>query len=907
MKNNKKLCLAILSLLLLSGNASFAAKEKKYVLSSPDGTLKVEISAGNELAYQVMHGNDTILSHSNIGLVLENGTIVGKTPRITGERRRKIKDNIESPFYRFKEFVATGNELDLKLKGGFGIIFRAYNEGVAYRFYTTQSSDIIIKEEQAEFNFKEDYTAYLPYTTNDKKPMAMAFQNVYDITPLSKAQPKLAFLPVTVDCGSVKLTLLESDLEAYPGMFVQSQQGKYGLKGVFAPYPAKTDFYPWRKQEYVTETTDFISRSRGSRSYPWRVLAITEKDTDMPVNNLVYALASPNRIGDTSWIKTGKVAWDWWNDWNLKGVPFKAGINMDTYKYYIDFASRNGLEFIVLDEGWYDPKSGDMLTVIPELDLPELIAYGKSKGVEIVLWTVFNVLDSQLEAACKKYADMGIKGFKVDFLDRDDQTAVEMVYRIAEMTARYKLTLDLHGIYKPTGINRTYPHIINFESVFGMEEVKWTDIKNNMPLYDVTFPYIRMMAGPVDYTPGAMRNATKADWRAMYYTPASMGTRCHQLAAYIVHDSPFTMLCDAPTNYLNEQECVDFIASLPVEVDSTFIASGELGKYIVTVRKKDVNWYIGGMTNWDERDVQLDFSFLPEGMSYTAVLFKDGVNANKQAEDYRKETIRIDKDSRLTLHLASGGGFAMKLELCPVHGQVTGIPEGKNIPSFYQKYIETEGLYVTSSGKVSDEALLKACDIISLMLAKRPDVKAHMVKKGCHVMIIGKDEETCDLPEFAHICNCEDSIKYWNWRARGFGGAPEDEFSSSCGEENLLALPQDKYVGENILIHEFAHLIHTVGIVGVEPDFNERLEALRQNAIRKGLWEKTYAVSNKEEYFAECVQSFFNCNRYAEPANGVHNWVNRRTKLKTYDPDMYRLLQEYFYEIEIPIHNVVHE
>lgn len=907
MKNNKKLYLAILSLLLLIGNASFAAKEKKYVLSSPDGTLKVEISVGNELAYQVMHGNDTILSHSNIGLVLENGTIVGKTPRITGERRRKIKDNIESPFYRFKEFVATGNELDLKLKGGFGIIFRAYNEGVAYRFYTTQSSDIIIKEEQAEFNFKEDYTAYLPYTTNDKKPMAMAYQNVYDITPLSKAQPKLAFLPVTVDCGSVKLTLLESDLEAYPGVFVQSQQGKYGLKGVFAPYPAKTDFYPWRKQEYVTETTDFISRSRGSRSYPWRVLAITEKDTDMPVNNLVYALASPNRIGDTSWIKTGKVAWDWWNDWNLKGVPFKAGINMDTYKYYIDFASRNGLEFIVLDEGWYDPKSGDMLTVIPELDLTELIAYGKSKGVEIVLWTVFNVLDSQLEAACKKYADMGIKGFKVDFLDRDDQTAVEMVYRIAEMTARYKLTLDLHGIYKPTGINRTYPHIINFESVFGMEEVKWTDIKNNMPLYDVTFPYIRMMAGPVDYTPGAMRNATKADWRAMYYTPASMGTRCHQLAAYIVHDSPFTMLCDAPTNYLNEQECVDFIASLPVEVDSTFIASGELGKYIVTVRKKDVNWYIGGMTNWDERDVQLDFSFLPEGMSYTAVLFKDGVNANKQAEDYRKETIRIDKDSRLTLHLASGGGFAMKLELCPVHGQVTSIPEGKNIPSFYQKYIETEGLYVTSSGKVSDEALLKACDIISLMLAKRPDVKAHMVKKGCHVMVIGKDEETCDLPEFAHICNCEDSIKYWNWRARGFGGAPEDEFSSSCGEENLLALPQDKYVGENILIHEFAHLIHTVGIVGVEPDFNERLEALRQNAIRKGLWEKTYAVSNKEEYFAECVQSFFNCNRYAEPANGVHNWVNRRTKLKTYDPDMYRLLQEYFYEIEIPIHNVVHE
>ena len=907
MKNNRTLGLAILSLLLFIGNAPLAAKVKNYTLSSPDGGLKVEISTGDGLSYRIMHENDTILSHSNIGLVLADGTLVGKSSRVTRERRKKIEDKVESPFYRFKEFVAVCNELDLKLQGGFGVTFRAYNDGVAYRFYTTVTSEVTVKDEVAEFNFPQDYTAYLPYTTNDKQPMAMAFQNVYDITPLSKAQPKLAFLPVTVDCGSVKLTLLESDLEAYPGMFVQSQQGKYGLKGVFAPYPAKTDFYPWRKQEYVTETTDFISRSRGSRSYPWRVLAITEKDTDMPVNNLVYALASPNRIGDTSWVKTGKVAWDWWNDWNLKGVPFKAGINMDTYKYYIDFASRNGIEFIVLDEGWYDPKSGDMLTVIPELDLPELIAYGKSKGVEIVLWTVFNVLDSQLEAACKKYADMGIKGFKVDFLDRDDQTAVEMVYRIAEMTARYKLTLDLHGIYKPTGINRTYPHIINFESVFGMEEVKWTDIKNNMPLYDVTFPYIRMMAGPVDYTPGAMRNATKADWRAMYSTPASMGTRCHQLAAYIVHDSPFTMLCDAPTNYLNEQECVDFITSLPVETDSTFIASGELGKYIVTVRKKDVNWYVGGMTNWDRRDVELDFSFLPEGVRYMATLFVDGINADKQAEDYRMEKRIVDRESRMKLHLASGGGFAMKLELCPLRRRVTAVPEGKGIPSFYKKYIETEGLYVTSSERVSDEALLKACDIISLMLAKRPDVKAHMVKRGCHVMVIGKDEETCDLPEFAHICNCEDSIKYWNWRARGFGGAPEDELSSSCGEENLLALPQDKYVGENILIHEFAHLIHTVGIVGVEPGFNDRLEALRQNAIRKGLWKDTYAVSNKEEYFAECVQSFFNCNRYADPANGVHNWVNRRAKLKSYDPDMYRLLQEYFYEIEIPVNNIVHK
>ena len=544
--------------------------------------------------------------------------------------------------------------------------------------------------------------------------MAMAFQNTYEVKPLSEAPQELAFLPVTVDCKQAKVTLLESDLEAYPGMFVQPD-GKQTLKGVFAPYPKKTDFYPWRKQEYVTETEDYIARVKGSRTYPWRILAITEKDTEMPVNNLVYALASPNRIGDYSWVKPGKVAWDWWNDWNLKGVPFKAGINMDTYKYYIDFASRNGLEYVVLDEGWYDPKSGDMLTVIPELDLPELIRYGKSKGVELVLWTVFNVLDSQLDEACRKYAEMGIKGFKVDFLDRDDQTAVEMIYRIAAKAAEYKLILDYHGIYKPTGLNRTYPNVVNYESVFGMEEMKWSEVEKNMPLYDVTFPYIRLMAGYVDYTPGAMRNLSKRDFQPMYSSPASMGTRCHQLAAYIVHDSPFTMLCDAPTSYLKEQECLDFISSIPVEVDSTFIYSGKLGESIVTVRKKDINWYIGGMTNWDEREVTLDFSFLAEGEKYQCTLFKDGVNASRQAEDYVKETFVVDAHTKLPIHLASGGGFALKLERTFVtEVKPSAVPAGKGIPSFYKKYLEVDGLYIVSSDKVRDEALEKAYEIVSL-------------------------------------------------------------------------------------------------------------------------------------------------------------------------------------------------
>lgn len=664
MKNRK-----LISLLLVTAATSWVTTNslqaaKRELLTSPNQQIKVEVHTDKELAYQVMHGTDTLLALSPIGLSLADGTEVGKAPRMQQLKRRSATEEIEAPFYRFSHFTSSYNELSFKISAHFGVTFRAYDEGVAYRFYTTNNQTTIIQSEQAEFNFAADHTAYLPYSTNEKDELAMAFQNIYHVTPLSKAETKLAFLPVTVDCGKgKKVTLLESDVEAYPGMFVQAQGDKHALKGVFATYPSKTDFYPWRKQEYVTQRYNYLAQSSGKRSYPWRILAITEKDSDMPVNNLVYALASPNRIGDTSWIETGKVAWDWWNDWNLKGVPFKAGINMDTYKYYIDFASKNKIEFVVLDEGWYTPQSGDMLTVVPELNLPQLVEYAKERNVGIILWAVFNVLDAQLEEACQTYSKMGIKGFKIDFLDRDDQTAAEMTYRIAEATAKHKLTLDLHGYHKPTGINRTYPHIINFEGVFGMEEVKWTELEKDMPLYDVTFPFIRMMAGPVDYTPGAMRNATKADWKAVYYNPMSMGTRCHQLAAYIIHDSPLTMLCDAPTNYLDqsEQACVDFIATLPVVVEETRVLQGELGKVIVTARRKGSEWYVGGMTNWDERQVTLDLSFLEEGKSYQATLFVDGINANKQAEDYRIETITVTKQTKLPIQMASGGGFALRI------------------------------------------------------------------------------------------------------------------------------------------------------------------------------------------------------------------------------------------------------
>lgn len=894
----------LLSLFCLCAFSAHAAGDN-YELLSPNGRIKVLISTTGTLSYRVKCADKDILAPSSIGIELGNKMNWGIRPLVVKASRNHINKMVKAQFYRFDEFKDECNELNLSMKDGYGVVFRAYDEGVAYRFYTSQKKPLVVKNELAEFNFPEDYTAYLPYTTNEKKPFAMAFQNIYDVVPLSKAKQLPAFLPVSVDCGDgVKATLLESDLENYPGMFVEASKAK--LKGVFAPYPKTTDYYPWRKQLYVTSGEDYIAKINGSRSLPWRIIAITEKDIQMPVNNMVYALASPSRIGDTSWIRPGQVSWDWWNDWGLRGVDFKAGINQQTYKYYIDFASLHHIPYIILDEGWYNPKSGDMLTAIPELNLPELVAYGKKKGVDIILWTVFNVLDEQLEAACSKYEAMGIKGFKVDFLDRDDETAVQMAYRIAEVAARHHLMLDYHGFYKPTGLNRTYPNVVNIESVFGMEEMKWNNDKKDMPLYDVTFPYIRMMAGSVDYTPGAMHNASKADYQPIYYNPMSMGTRCHQLACYIVHDSPLTMLADAPTNYEKEPECTDFITSIPTRTDETKILQGELGKYIVTARRYGNDWYIGGLTDWNPRDIQLDLSFLNKEGSYVATLMTDGVNANKQAEDYHRDTQIFTSASHLDLHLASGGGFAICLKYRePL--KVVSVPKDKNLSPFYKKYVATDGLYVISSPKVRDEALLKACDIMELMLSKRPDIKQYMVSKGCHFIVIGEKEQVCDIPEYAAICNSPDSIKYWNWRARGFGGAPESYDSSSCGEENLLALPGDRYEGENIMIHEFAHLIHQVGIVGVEPDFNTRLTAVMNHAKAKGLWAGTYALTDKEEYFAECVQSFFNCNRYSKPANGVHNDINRRSKLRDYDPEMYRLLCNYFNEIDIPICNKIHE
>ncbi len=645
---------------LLALFCSFQGQAKEATVTSPNGRLAVTVGEDVEMHLSVtLDGKELV---SVVQMALDT-----KTGGIRSARTTTINEVIEAPFYRQRQFTSKANQLDIKLRDGFGLQLRAYDEGVAYRFYTTRKGETVIANEIAAFGFPEGTKAWLSYTTNPEKPYAMAFQNTYHETHLVDARPLPAFLPATVEVpGGVKVTILESDLRSYPGMFLKADGNT--LCAYHAPYPKKMDYYKWRGMSYVSAAEDYIAKSSGPRTYPWRIMAVTEKDTDMPVNNLVYALATPNQIGDTSWLKAGKVAWDWWNDWNLKGVDFEAGINTRTYQYYIDFAAKNRLAYVVLDEGWYDSSKGDIMNPIAAIDLPALIEYGRQKGVDIVLWTVFNVLDEHLKEACEKYAMMGIKGFKVDFLDRNDQTAVEMAERIAKTCARHKLFLDYHGYFAPTGMSRTYPNIMNYEGVFGMEECRWAKKETDMPRYDVTFPYIRMMAGSVDFTPGAMRNGTRENWVECYQNPVSMGTRCHQAACYVVHDSPFTMLCDAPTNYEREPDYTTFITAIPDEWDETRILQGELGKYIVTARlvghasQRDNTdtWYVAGQTNWDARTIQLPLSFLPKG-DYAVTLLTDGINANHNAEDYRLDHETHHSGDTLTIRMASGGGFVLKL------------------------------------------------------------------------------------------------------------------------------------------------------------------------------------------------------------------------------------------------------
>ena len=654
---------AFLAAMALAFTAT-AASVKNYTLVSPDGKLEVRTQVGKIVSWSLVVDGKEIVSPSPLSITLSDGTVWGEGSRFLRRYTKTVDNTVKTVVYKKSEVRDHYNELMLCFKC-FNIEFRAYDEGAAYRFVAKSDKPLTVKEEKAEFRFAGDWEGFIPYVRvkgGFEEQFHSSFENIYSRTPLSGwRKGQLAFLPLLVDAGGLKVCITESDLLNYPGMYLHGEGGA-ALKGVFAPYPSK-----WEQgghfnlEELRLGREDCIAKVPGDMTFPWRVFGIARQDGDLLTSDLVYNTSRPSAEGtDWSWVRPGLAAWDWWCGRNLFGVDFEAGINNETYEHFIDFASEYGIPYLLIDEGWSPRGEADLFKIVPEVDLPRLIEYGRKRNVGLILWAGCYAFDKDMEKVCRHYSAMGIKGFKVDYMNYDDQLMVDFYRRAAETAARYHLILDFHGAFKPAGLMRTYPNVLNFEGVYGMETMKW--IKDTtLPEYDVTFPYIRMFAGPVDYTQGAMQNATRAKYQPYREKPMSQGTRCHQIAEYVVFEAPFGMMVDSPSLYRKEQECTALIASIPTVWDETVALGGKIGRSVAVARRSGADWYIGALTNWDERDMELKLDFLPAGL-WKVTVFQDGVNAGKAPCDYAVKRFNVNSGDTLKIHLASGGGWFAKIE-----------------------------------------------------------------------------------------------------------------------------------------------------------------------------------------------------------------------------------------------------
>ena len=657
--------------LMLTANAAWAADNtKKTIVTSPDGKLKVCAESGNGLKWSVDYNGIAVIEPSAVGI-----TIGGKEVIAGKASSSKVKsvDKTYDVFYAKRRVIRDSyNTVTLSFKSGAKVELRAYDGFAAYRILPGVKKNATVDAETVELRFPSDCEAFVPYVNDNRggERWCYSFESYYDEQCLSQMyRDSLAITPLAVTVPAVgRAVVMDAGVENYPGLMFVKGEGN-SLRGQFAPYPTESEIGGYARLNLVpTKRADYIARISKGQSLPWRVVVVAKNDAEIMNSDVAQLLAPECRIADTSWIKPGKVAWDWWNNTNITGVDFKSGMNTPTYKYYIDFAAKNNLEYIIIDEGW---SGGESLTdgLNPDIDLEKLIAYGQRRGVGIILWSSWrNLIGSNpqndmalTDAVMKRYADMGIKGFKVDFFDRDDQEVIVSAYKIAESAARHHLLLDYHGL-KPSGIQRAYPNILNFEGVKGLENSKWEPRVSdgplhNQPRYDVTIPFLRMLTGLMDYTPGAMENARRDNFFGNNDHPMSQGTRVHQMAMYATFEAPLQMLADSPTKYEREQVCTDFIVRIPTVYDETVVIDGRMGEYTVVARRKGETWYVAAMTDWTARNLTIDLSFLGEG-TYHADIFADGVNAEKEATDYKHTKQDVNAGDKLDVHLASGGGWA---------------------------------------------------------------------------------------------------------------------------------------------------------------------------------------------------------------------------------------------------------
>lgn len=649
-------------LIIVFSNRPGTAAEKKISLFSPDNKTEVVISLGDKLLYTILYRGKVLIMPSSISMTFNDGKVIGTEPRLMRQKSNSVNETIKTLYGINAEIPNNYNELILSFRGNYSVIFRAYNDGAAYRFATNTDGGIIIKNEEASFTFSGDHNAFLIMGKKEN----YLYENNYRYQPISKIDSgRVAILPVVIDIANgPKVSVTESDLIDYPGMYL-TYAGNNRLIGSFRNYPLKTDpeSNSWRVR--VQESAGYIAKTSGMRDFPWRIIMISETDKDLMNNDLVYLLASEQKKDiDFSWVRPGKIINDWWDavwlpdkpqEVILSGVDFISGTNFETYKYYIDFAIQHNIEYVNMDYGWSDPF--DFSKIYANLDLQKLLNYSKEKNKKVVLWCLTKTLCKNLEANMAMFEKWGIGGLKVDFFERDDQEGINDYIRIADAAARHHLLLEYHGATKPTGLSRMYPNLLTYEAVLGSEFDK--GYYKATPEHDVTIPFIRGLAGAFDYGPGAMNNATKRVFTPVEDRPMSQGTRCHQLAMYLIYYSPLQFMVDVPTNYSKEPVYLDFLASIPSVWDATCPLDSKIGQYVTIARKKGNTWFVGSMTNWDERKLDIRCDFLDQ-KEYNVEIFQDGLNANINAIDYKRNLKKVKKGETLTINLAKGGGWAAK-------------------------------------------------------------------------------------------------------------------------------------------------------------------------------------------------------------------------------------------------------
>lgn len=654
----------ILAPLLLAAAIIAPTSAGAYRLKSPDGRQQLTVTNQNgTLRYSLSFEGTQVVLPSALSLKLGDGTVWGHNTKVKRARKGKANATIASPHFIRSSVADHYNSLTLSC-GDYDVEFRAYDQGVAYRFVSHLSGPYTIEDEEVKMETPYSYSLLVNTInaydrTSVENQAAASYEGTYLQTNVAKWPVTwLGTNPLFVEAkGGIKLLLAESDLKDYPGMFLMKGIGECEVKGWFARAPKTT---AWGGdggcQLRVKEREPYIAKCEGPRTFPWRIILAARSEADFLGSDMVYALGAAPQ-GDYSWVKGGKAVWDWWSANKLEGVSFKPGMNTDTYLYRIDFAATHNTPLVLIDAGWSE---NNFMGVKKSLDLQKLIDYGRDKGVGIMLWAYGFRFAENAEALCAKYSAMGIKGFKLDFFDRNDQAAIATIEKLTRTAAKYKLTLDLHGCWPIAGFNRTYPNVLSFEGVHGLENCKWESTKFDQVTYDVTFPFARMVAAPADYTPGAMNNGNQQTFRVKGDDPMSKGTRCRQIAEYVVFFSPLTMWCDKTTSYVREAECADFIAKVPTEWDETKPLIGNATNYLAVARRSGNEWFVGALSDWFSHSLRLDLSFLGPG-NYEAEVMADSEEPGANPNSYKKYTIQIPANRIVDAWVAPGGGYAMRI------------------------------------------------------------------------------------------------------------------------------------------------------------------------------------------------------------------------------------------------------